>query len=316
APITAAPVTTAAPQGPSSPPLPAAQPGGSQPVVGPEVRLSANGSWELADPGRVVDGLAPATVLRLTAVGFRPDTSGDVSQCTGAGRRGGCRGRFPVRFDGAGTARFQYLVSSAGLPDGCDPGRECLLVVRGDGSSSALVPLVFGARVPPAGSVTISPGGKLDSGQAVRVSVAGMRPGERLRAVQCARPALPVAERCGPPGPAAPLVVGDDGQGSATLAVVGGDVAAGRYSCRRGADCAVAVVGDRGLVRAPVVPIAFSTGPGARYDGGRLAAGLLAAAALLGLATWLVRTTDWSAPTEASTPAMDAAELDGPLRPA
>lgn len=62
----------------------------------------------------------------------------------------------------------------------------------------------------------------------------------------------------------------------------------------------------RGAAEAPVapvtVPVAFSAGPSARYDGGRLTAGLALAALLLALARRLVRATDWREPAEASTP--------------
>lgn len=59
-----------------------------------------------------------------------------------------CRDRFPVRFDGAGTARFQYLVVASAEPGGCGPRSGCVLRL-GAGGRSSVVALVFGRRVGP-----------------------------------------------------------------------------------------------------------------------------------------------------------------------
>lgn len=73
--------------------------------------------------------------------------------------------------------------------------------------------------------------------------------------------------------------------------------------------CAFVVTTDSGFVVVPLVPVSFTDLPGASYDTTRLVGGLLVAPALL-LAAWvLVRTTDWRKPSEADTPAMDAALL-------
>jgi hypothetical protein len=46
------------------------------------------------------------------------------------------------------------------------------------------------------------------------------------------------------------------------------------------------------------------------YDPARLVIGLGVAIALLVVAGWLVRTTDWHPPSEADTPELDDASLD------
>ena len=62
--------------------------------------------------------------------------------------------------------------------------------------------------------------------------------------------------------------------------------------------------------RAAVVPLSFrGTGP-ASYDLGRVAGAVTVCVGLLIVAFWLWRRTDWSSPTEAATPEMDAAPLD------
>lgn len=280
------------------------------PDQGPEVRLSPQAEDEFVETARVVDGLAGASVLRVTATGFVPDSTGEVRQCTGSATGPvRCRDRFPVRFDGTGAARFQYLVS----PDrACGRGAECLLRLRGADDRTAVVPLVFGARVPTVPTLAVTPQRGLEDGEVVQVSVSGLAPRSRAQVVQCVPPGLPVAERCGAPGPVVPLVAGADGRGSATFTVSVGEVGSGRHPCRRGSRCGVALVSDGALVRAPIVAVGFSAGAGASYDVDRMALGFGAAALLLALAAWLIRTTDWREPSEASTPAMDAATLVEP----
>ena len=48
------------------------------------------------------------------------------------------------------------------------------------------------------------------------------------------------------------------------------------------------------------------------YDAGRLVGGLAAAAVLLAVALWLVRSTDWRPPSEADAPELDRASRDPP----
>lgn len=276
--------------------------------AGPEVALRSLADGEFAGPDLVVDGLAPREVLRVTARGFPPDTTGRVAQCA-AHPAGGddCRDRFPVRFDGAGTARFQYLVVASAGPRGCGPRSGCVLRL-GAGGRSSVVPLVFGRRVGPAGRLSVTPGQGVEVGDRVRVAVEGVAPGARLAVVRCAPPGVPVAVYCDEPEPV--VVAGPDGRATAVIELSARPVGATGRPCRRGSSCGLAAVGEGGLLRTPVAILAFAGGPGASYDGARLAAGLAAAALLLAMAAWLVRRTDWREPTEASTPALDAATLD------
>ena len=297
----------------TAPPVPAGasvvpRPRGGEPTYGPEVRVTAWGETEFVD-AEVVDGLPDATVLRVTATGFVADTTGEAAQCT-LTRAGdeACGGRFPVRFDGRGTARFQFLVSA----DRCQQGPPCLLWVRGEEDRRVAVRLMFGARAPAAAALAVAPHGGLKDGQTVKVSVAGLSPRSRLEVVQCLPPGLPVAERCQASHRAKPLVVGADGRGSTSFAVTVGEVGSGRHPCRRGSHCGIGLVSDGAPVRAAFVPVDFSAGAGASYDPERVAVGFVAAVALLSLAFWLIRTTDWREPTEAATPAMDAVPLAEP----
>ncbi|HVM04582.1 MAG TPA: neocarzinostatin apoprotein domain-containing protein [Acidimicrobiales bacterium] len=306
---TSSSTTTAAP--PASDGAPATVPGrrGGAPAYGPDVRVAAWAEDEFVPAAEVVDELADATVLRVSASGFVADTTGEAAQCTAArAGREACRDRFPVRFDGRGTARFQYLVSA----DRCDRGAPCLLWVRGEDDRRVAVALVFGARAPEAATLTVAPDGGLEDGQTVRVSVAGVSPRSRLDVVQCAPPGLPVAERCDTSPRESPLVVGPDGRGSTTFTVSAGEVGTGRHPCRRGNRCGIGLVSDGALVRSAFMPVRFSAGASASYDAKRMALGSAAAVVLLSLAFWLVRTTDWREPTEAATPAMDAVPLTEP----
>jgi hypothetical protein len=55
---------------------------------------------------------------------------------------------------------------------------------------------------------------------------------------------------------------------------------------------------------------AFGLAAAVTYDPARLVIGLGVAIALLIVAAWLVRTTDWHPPSEADTPELDRAPLD------
>lgn len=148
----------------------------------------------------------------------------------------------------------------------------------------------------------------VEVGEDVRVTVGGVEPGARLAVVRCAPPGVPVSEHRDEPAPV--VVAGPDGRATAIVELAARPVGAAGHPCRRGSRCGLAAVGEGGLLRTPVATLAFAGGPGASYDGAREVAGLAAAALLLAMAAWLVRRTDWREPTEASTPALDAATLD------
>lgn len=289
-------------------PRPAAAAPGNEPVVpqalpgtGPEVTITAGGA------PTVVDRLRENTVLVVNAAGFEPGT-GEVAQC-GMSPEGArdCRNGFPVEFGAEGTARFQYLVSDR-VHDGerCGAGqRPCLLVVfgpHGEGEGHSFT--VFHDPAPPAGRVTIEPRAGLSDGDVVTVTATGFPAATRLLTAQCPPDIddVPGACRSGEP-----IRTGPDGAAVARFTVRTGEVDG--LSCGPRQPCSIQVSAEAPI--APVtVPVTFSAGPSARYHGGKLAAGLLLAALLLGLAWRLLRTTDWREPAAAATPEMDRAVLD------
>lgn len=297
------PAVPAAPEPRPAPPRPR---GPAAVVAGPEVHVVATPPGRFPPNPPAVDRLPPAAVLSVTASGFAPDTDGAVAQCRAAGDP--CRASFPVRFDGSGTARFQFLVTSRD-PAGrvhCAPA-SCRLVVRGPGDRVGTAATVFGGAALPRPRAVVTPGPGVHDGQRVRVSASGFPPGARLEAALCGPPGLPPAEWCG--RPALVLTAGPDGAAAGRFIVRSGPVGSRRHPCRRASPCGLAVVAPAHFTGAPVQPVAFSAGRGAGYYPARVAAGLALAAALLVLAWWLVRTTDWSEPSEAATPEMDRATL-------
>ncbi len=295
-PATARPTVTApVPEKPAA--VASAVPAGS----GPEVTIFAGA------PAAVVDRLPERAVLVVTARGFKPG-AGEVAQCgVAAEAPRDCVNRFPVRFDGGGTALFQYLVSDRVHPEGgCGAGRPpCLVVVFGaHGAGRGSLFTVFHDTAPPPGRVTVEPGAGLSGGDVVTVRASGYPPAIRLVAAQCPPGEGPDGGRC---GRAVSSRTGPDGRAVLRLTVHTGEV--GGAVCGPRQACSVRVAAD-----APIVPVSrlvtFSAGPAARYDTGRLAAGLALALLLLALAWRLVRASDWRGPAEASTPEMDQAVLD------
>ena len=82
------------------------------PAAGSEVVLLEQSVLPYGAGLGVVDALPPSAVLRVTAGGFEPESTGVIEQCTVRG----CANRFPVSFDLEGRARFQYLVSDSFSP--------------------------------------------------------------------------------------------------------------------------------------------------------------------------------------------------------
>jgi hypothetical protein len=269
--------------------------------AGPDVVLSAG-----AIAARPLDRLPGKAVLRLTATGFEPATSGQVAQClaTLEGFRS-CANPFPVQFDGNGAARVQYLITdrvqATGACGASDP--PCVVVVSdGDGAVRASVLTVFGDPAPPAGRVTVEPRSGLSGDDIVTVRASGFPPDRPLVAAQC--PATAAAGGCD--GSIAGRT-GPDGAAVLQLVVRSGD--RNGFSCGAGSPCAITVVA--GAAVPPVAtPLSFAAGPTARYEPRRLAAGLGLALLLLVLSAWVVRATDWRGPAEAATPEMDRSVLD------
>jgi len=290
--------------GPPDPPASSGRPDppASSGRPGPELTIATGA------PSAVLDRLPDRAVIVVNAAGFEPGSSGLVAQCGFEdGTPVACTNRFPVRFDDAGNARFQYLLTDRVRRAGhCGTGEPaCILVVSGaspDVTAEAFT--VFGGAAPPPGRVEIEPRSGLSDGDLVVIRAEGFPAAVQLVATQC-----PPSAGSGPSGCGGTTSgrTGPDGRAvlqlTAKTGPVGGAVCAARYSC------VIRVTAD-----APVTPVSvtvtFSAGPPARYDGGRVAAGLAIALLLLGFAGRLVRTTDWRGPAEAATPEMDGAILE------
>jgi hypothetical protein len=288
-------------------------------VVAPVVRGSLEGpaivvsaAVPYGTPAPVVDRLSSRSVIDITASGFAPSATGIVQQCG----TGGCANAFPVIFDAKGEARFQYLVREDfarawnSLSTCRAEATPCVVKVTAS-EQTAHFTTVFRDAAPPARRVTLTPGsGGLVDGAPVRITATGFAPGEWVQAMLCAAPDTFGSTRCGAPGPVAQFTIRSDGTGVTTLVLREGRVGSGGARCGRGAQpCAVVVVDVRGTVPGAIRAFSFATGPGANYDGDRLAIGLVVALVLLALAAFLVRTTDWRKPSEADTPELDRVTL-------
>lgn len=286
-------------------------------ALGPVVRLvaeDAEGAEDTFPPSYdIVDGLVPNTVLRVRVSGFEPFARARAEQCVTTTSTS-CGNSLEVQFGPEGRASFQYLVlddaGAAPRTGQCRAGgAPCSLAVRQvEGPGSAEVQTVFHGEIPPPGRIRVTPKAGLADGQRVTVSVEDYPPGAQVQAMLCAPPDATGRDRCGAPGPTAPVTIGPDGTGSTTLTVRAGPVGRQRVACGRGVTCGVSVASDTVFARAPVVPVTFAGPPGADYDAGRLVTGLAAAALLLATAGWLVRRTDWSPVGEEAAPEIDDAE--------
>ncbi len=281
---------------------------------GVEVHLDAGPIDAFDTDQPLVDGLPARSVLRITATGFETNGTGFVEQCMVTR----CANQFPVVFDLNGVARFQYLVSDtfaavSGPESTCRADAPpCVVHVRGNGHSAFLTTF-FRDAAPAPRRATVTPGPReLAVGDHVQITATGFTPGERVQAMLCAAPATHGSERCGAPGPVSSFTIDARGSGRTELEIRAGRVGSDGAHCGRGATCGI-VVSHAGssVVPAPVVEIAFATGPGAGYDATRTLAGLGAAIALIALAMFWVRSTDWRKPSEADTPDLDRIELTG-----
>lgn len=295
-------------------PTPAAPAGAA---LGPVVRLTVgkDGDREASFPVtyEAAERLTPATVLRVRVAGFRPFAEGRAEQCVTAARRE-CSNSIPVQFGEEGAAFFEYLVSDgfavAARQGRCRAGAApCSVVVTArDAPERAEIQTVFHDTLPPPGRIRVTPRNLLVDGDTVTVEVEDFPPGAGVRAMLCVPPDATGAERCGPPGPTAPITVGSDGTGRTELVIRTGAVGSERLPCRRGHPCGVSVASETVFARASVVPITFAAPPGTAYDATRLASGLGVAALFVALALWLVRRTDWSPVGEAAAPEIDDVE--------
>jgi Neocarzinostatin family len=277
-------------------------------VEGPSVLVSAAVPYGTRIP--VVGGLPTRTVMYITASGFPPSATGTVEQCS----VGGCAHAFPVTFDANGDARFQYLVrddfaAAFAPPSTCRADAAPCVVTVSAPEMRAHFTTVFHDAAPAERRVTLTPGAEgLVDGALVLVTATGFEAGEQVQAMLCAAPDTFGSTRCGAPGPLAQFTIGADGTGTASLTLREGRVGSDGARCTRGSGpCGIVVIDPRSAAPGVVAAFAFATGPGANYERDRLATGLVVALALLALASFLVRTTDWRKPSEADTPELDRA---------
>ena len=281
------------------------------PGVGPDVFIGATGPENYGQLPPTVDRLAERSVLHLTVTGFEPDSTGVMEQCS----VGGCANPFPVAFDPSGRARIQYLVrddfaSGFDTPSTCRAGEPACVVHIHSGDRIAFLSTVFRDLAPPAPSVTVEPNrDELVAGTRAQVSVTGFTPGDRVQAMLCVAPATYGSARCGGPGPVSSFTIGAGGEGRTTLEIRKGRVGSDGASCGGASQCGIVVTHPESAVPEAFVAVSFSEGPAAQYDLTRSLAGLSLAAALIALASLLVRRTDWRKPTEADTPELDQAEF-------
>ena len=281
----------------------------AQDASDPEVRRL---QLDWVDPDEVmlapiIGGLDPATVLVVTAAGYRPDTTGSVRQCaTGPTRR--CSNQVPVRTDGAGGAAFQYLVTDVVDRDGhcrLSSATRCTveLVV---GERSTEIDTVFVDDAPDPGRLRLTPSSALTAGDTVVVELSDLPPATRVLVEVCAAPATS-GGRCGPPGPQVEVVTDADGFAGTTMILDIDEVGRDRVACGRRTPCQVVATSSTVGARVAPVRLDLAAAPAVTYDGERLTLGLLGAALLVGAAGWIVRRTDWQPPAEADASAVDEA---------
>ena len=284
-------------------------------VRGPVVRPVIVSDEVFHASHRVLGGLKPATVLRVEVGGFEPFAAAGARQCIMTDLEW-CGNRIGVQFDRSGRAQFQYLVtddfhSNVALGGRCRAGSSrCLIVIETPFGrrTRAELDTVFSDVVDQPGRINVAPASGLKDGSVVQVSVVGYPPGAEVEATLCAPPAASGIQRCGAPGPTAPLVVGPDGRGTTNLEIRIGPLGTERAPCGPRATCGISVASDTVFARAPVVEISFAAPPGAEYHTWRVALGIVLATAFLAAAAWWILRTDWSPVGEAAAPEIDDAE--------
>jgi hypothetical protein len=253
-----------------------------------EVRIAATRPGETVQQASVIDELEDRDVLRLRVTDLHPGAHGFVSQCVRepAGFAG-CTNAFPIQVNDEGIAYFQYQVS--GDRQRCGTAASCVVVATDANDGEAFAYTVFGATAPPPAAVQLHPAGPYRAGTRVEVRAAPMAPGAAVDIAFC-------ANSCGPSTHATA-----DHAGIARASIVLDS------TCVGGDRCVISVTGV--ATRDAVKLVQFVTGPTATYEVWRLAIGLTGAALLLLGVRVLARRTDWRAPSEAETPALDQVSL-------
>lgn len=259
----------------------------------------------------IIDSLAPATVLTIHATGFDSDRTGFIRQCVSAAELR-CRNELPVRFDEFGAARFQYLITDgSGAPTGnaasCRLSAERCTIELWIADKKTIIDTVFVDEAPSPGRIDVTPTRDIFVGGTMSVTVSKFGAGDKLIVMLCAGSSID-RSRCGAPGPVVQLTVGSDGSAQADLTLDDLNVGSDRVTCGRQISCNLVVTSDRGNLRARPVQLGFAAGPGADYDPSRVTIGLGVAVVLAAAAGWLIRSTDWTPPSESDSTPIDEAE--------
>jgi hypothetical protein len=226
--------------------------------------------------------------LRVRVRDLQPGARGSAQQCIRvAGGVDDCRNAFPVQVGDDGTAYFQYEVLRGSAS--CDSSASCVLTVTDGDNGAALAYTVFDERAPAPATVRVRPRGPYRVGTTLHVEVAPVAPGTDLSIAFC-------NPTCRSEG----IATGNrDGVAAADVVL--------RSRCERGERCSIIVAGL--ATRDAATSVRFVAGPTASYDAARVLLGLAGAVVFLLVARLLVRRTDWRAPSEAATPALDQIEL-------
>lgn len=293
---------------------------GTQPLPEARVQRSASnvpvvvvhaGDTDRFLPYQRVSGLAANAVVRVQADGFGWHDRGSVQQCVvELDRRTACGVESPVQFDGDGRADFQFAIHDDIAPGRCRVGQPtCLLRLTGGSPDRHVSVQTVLLDVVTSSQVRVEPSAPLADGQTVDVIVSDFPPHSTATAVLCAPPEVYDARRCGPAASGSTFVTDAAGGGRTTMRVAAGRLGSDGVVCGPRRECGIVVVVGGGYIAAPPTAVRLSVGPGPSYDGGRVVAGVLVAIALIGAATLIARRTDWTKPTEASTPELDNADL-------
>ena len=224
------------------------------------------------EPPPVFDGLNAGDTLVVSLRGFDGGATGSIAWCDTAR----CRDRFPVNFDGNGSALIQYRLEIDDTV--CSGARSCRLEAEQDGVI-ATARIVAGTETGEADerpSVRIASASGVRTGSAVRVEASGIAQA-RMRVLGCAR----------------------DAERRADCRLL--SLRNGRVVVEKGVDRLVFI--DRATQQPVVPPVDVATvGPRPTYDPIRLAAGLGIGTALLGAAFVLLRRTAWPEPAAVHVP--------------
>ena len=228
-------------------------------------------------PVPVVDRREAGDVVEVRGQDFEAGASGVIGQCRSMATTR-CRNVAPVVADDAGRVRAAYRLE--GRASG-----EVLLVEIAD--QRAVASIVFGAPAPPRPVV------RLDDSRILSIDGGPSR--SSVVIARCASDARALDDGC-----------------HQRQKVLLDDTGRARVSLERQKDESLVVVADAASHSVIAEPLFV---PGirrsqVRLEPGRALAGVAVALFLLGLAAFIIRTTDWRPPSEASTPYLDAATSD------